>query len=401
MANDKNPPDSKKPSKLDWKGNRHVLTPDAPAATKNLHRLVAERKAQLAASNANRVQSQAAKPNKNNKEDVFTRKPHGSKKRARDQISNENEGGLDQKHSTTSDTLDEEEEHRRKRKMEEKARLYDDLKRGYVDDKEGKYNVDFDRKWAEAKDRGEDPEDEVSDREGQDDDNELIDYVDEFGRNRRMTKREVAKAERMKKRDEELEKEREEMSVRPKMPEKLIYGDYIQTQAFDYNRYEKEFAVAKERYEDVDSHFGAHGVSIYDGDYPGKRWFFDKRQDPRLRTGYGTGFFQFSHKEDERKAQMDELEKTHQEALKAQKEKEQQDIYKAERAKVEDAKRSRIAKMRSEKQAKRFLLGLEKEMREKGLDEAFVQTDAVSGEGEATKVKDIQTKDIKEEVDHD
>ena len=401
MANDKSPPNPKKPSKLDWKGDSLNLAPDAPAALRNLHKLVAERKAQMAAANANRVQSQAPKTNKNNKEDVFTRNPRGSKKRTHEQISDEKEGGLGQKHSTTSDTPDEEEELRRKRKMEEKARLYDDLKRGYIDDKEGKYNVDFDRKWAEAKERGEDPEDEASDREAQDDDNELVDYVDEFGRNRRMTKREVAKAELMKKRGEELEKEREEMSVRPKMPEKLIHGDYIQTQAFDYNRYEKEFAAVKERHENVDSHFGAHGVSIYDGDYPGKRWFFDKRQDPRLRTGYGTGFFQFSHREDERKAQMDELEKTHQEALKAQKEKEQQDTYKAERAKAEDAKRSRIAKMRAEKQARRFLLGLEKEMREKGLDEAFVQADAVTGEDEATKAKDVQAKDVKEDVDRD
>src|SRR5579871_2429413 len=323
MANDKNPANVKKSSKLDWKGS-HTLTPDAPATTKNLYKLVAERKAQMTATNLNHVQSQAAKNNTSHKQDVFTRNPRGSKKRAHDQISDEKEGGLGQKHSTTSDALDEENEHRRKRKMEEKSRLYNDLKRGYINDKEGKYNVDFDRKWAEAKERGEDLEDELSDQEDQDDDNELVDYVDEFGRNRRMTKQEVAKAERMKKRDEELEKEREEMSVRPKMPDKLIYGDYIQTQAFDYNRYEKEFAAAKERYNDVDSHFGAHGVSIYDGDYPDKRWFFDKRQDPRLRTGYGTGFFQFSHKEDERKAQMDEIEKTHQEALKAQKEKEQQ-----------------------------------------------------------------------------
>jgi hypothetical protein len=393
MANDKNPPGTKKPSRLDWKGNSLTLAPNAPATTKNLHKLVAERKAQMATANTNRVQPQAAKTNK---EDIFTRHPRGGKKRAREQISDEKEGGLGQKHSMTSDTLDEEEERHRKRKMEEKARLYDDLKRGYIDDNEGKYNVDFDRKWAEAKDRGEDPEDEVSDREGQDDDNELVDYIDEFGRNRRMTKREVAKAERMKKRDEELEKEREEMSVRPKMPDKLIYGDYIQTQAFDYNRFEKEFAAAKERYEDVDSHFGAHGVSIYNGDYSDKRWYSDKRQDPRLRTGYGTGFFQFSHKEDERKAQMDELEKTHQEALKAQKEKEQQDFYKAERAKAEDVKRNRIAKIRSEKQAKRFLLGLEKEMREKGLDEAFVQPDAVPCEDEATK-----TKEIREDADRD
>ena len=96
---------------------------------------------------------------------------------------------------------------------------------------------------------------------------------------------------------------------------------------------------------------------------------------------------------------MDELEKTHQEALKAQKEEEQQDVYKSERAKVENAKRNRIAKMRTEKQTKRFLLGLEKEMREKGLDEAFVQSNAVPCDGEATKAKDVQPEDIKEDAD--
>lgn len=280
MANDQNPLDAKKPSKLDWKGNRLSLDSNAPSTTKNLHRLVAERKAQMAGANSNRVQAQASKTNKKEKDDIFTRNPRGSKKRTHDKISDEKEGGLGQKHSTSSDVLDEEEERRRKHKMEEKSRLYDDLKRGYVDDKEGKYNVDFDRKWAEAKERGEDPEDEVSDREAQDDDNELVDYVDEFGRNRRMTKREVAKAERMKKREEELEREREEMSARPKMPEKLIHGDYVQTHAFDYNRYEKEFTAAKERYENVDSHFAADGVSIYDGDYPGKQRFLTIDRTP-------------------------------------------------------------------------------------------------------------------------
>ena len=95
---------------------------------------------------------------------------------------------------------------------------------------------------------------------------------------------------------------------------------------------------------------------------------------------------------------MDELERTHQEALKAQKEKEQQDIYRAERAKVEDAKRNRIAKMRAEKQAKRFLLGLEKEMRENGLDEAFVQPNVVPCRDVATKAKDVQAEDIKEDA---
>jgi len=96
---------------------------------------------------------------------------------------------------------------------------------------------------------------------------------------------------------------------------------------------------------------------------------------------------------------MDELEKTHQETLKAQKEKDQQDIYKAERAKVEDAKRNKIAKMRAEKQAKRFLLGLEKEMREKGLDEAFVHPNVMPCEDEVTKAK-VQAEDIKEDTDH-
>src|SRR5215470_2412422 len=140
MANDKSPPDVKKSSRLDWKGNSLTLAPNAPTTTKNLHALVAERKAQMAAASTNRVQPRAAKTNKNGKEDVFTRNPHSSKKRTHDQISDEKEGGLGQKHSTASHALDEEEEARRKRKMEEKARLYDDLKRGYVDDKEGKYN---------------------------------------------------------------------------------------------------------------------------------------------------------------------------------------------------------------------------------------------------------------------
>jgi len=98
---------------------------------------------------------------------------------------------------------------------------------------------------------------------------------------------------------------------------------------------------------------------------------------------------------------MDELERTHQETLKAQKEKEQQESYKAERVKAEEEKRNKIAKMRAEKQAKRFLLGLEKEMREKGLDQAFIKGDTMHDKDEKTKAKDVQVEDVKEDADYE
>jgi len=146
-----------------------------------------------------------------------------SKKRKRPEIV-EDEGG--QKHSTHSGAMTEAEREHMERCMEKKAKLYDDLKKGNVTDIDGKYNIDWDRKHAEAVERGEDPTD-LDDEE--DDEPKDIKNVDEFGRTLWISRKQQERQIRL---EAEREQYWEEHSAIPVQPKKLIYGDTIQTAAF-------------------------------------------------------------------------------------------------------------------------------------------------------------------------
>ncbi|KAK5155710.1 hypothetical protein LTR04_005772, partial [Oleoguttula sp. CCFEE 6159] len=172
------------------------------------------------------------------KEDIFASHNRNTKKRALKDLQDDS-AAFAQTHSTKSEALDDATWHRSKRKMEEKARLYAAMKRGDVEDADERHMVDFDRKWAEREAAAHNSDHDTSDDDDNDDDDdagtdaaeELVEYLDEFGRTRRGTKAEAAREERRKKTLAADEPDR--FTARPAAPSNLIYGDAVQAAAFN------------------------------------------------------------------------------------------------------------------------------------------------------------------------
>ncbi|KAK6438682.1 hypothetical protein LTR95_005120 [Oleoguttula sp. CCFEE 5521] len=228
------------------------------------------------------------------KSDIFRSHNLNTAKRAkRDEVDSP---AFEQKHTTNGETLERGVWERSKRKMEAKAKLYAAMKRGDVEDEEGKYGVDFDRKWAEGgggADAEEEEDDDVEDDEVEDDEgNEVIEYIDEFGRTRQGTRSQAAQVARQARGLEDMKGDR--FTARPLAPSNILYGDAIQHQAFNPDaKIEEQMAeLAKKRDRSLT---------------PPPELHFDA--DAEVRTK-GTGFFQFSGDAEERGKQMDDLEKT-------------------------------------------------------------------------------------------
>lgn len=258
--------------------------------------------------NTNSSSSTAPRPKKSagkkGKEDIFaTHNRNASQRAARDLAPGANPA-LAQKHTTNGEGLDGAVWERSKRKMEEKARLYAAMKRGDVEDEEGRFAVDFDRMWAE-KYGGEDldEEDEEEDGEGDYRDQEEVEYEDEFGRTRRGTRAEAARAARVMRGQRDLAGDK--FTARPVAPAGVIYGDTIQHQAFNPDeKVEIQMEeLAKKRDRSLTPPPDVH---------------FDANREIRQK---GTGFFQFSEDAEERKRQMEELERERQETEKVRSEK--------------------------------------------------------------------------------
>ncbi|KAF2464696.1 uncharacterized protein BDR25DRAFT_307039 [Lindgomyces ingoldianus] len=282
-----------------------------------------------ASSSTSRPMSGRARPKK---EDIFATHNKNVKKRALKDL--EDSGFTQQKHRgrTTDEKADDEATWRRtKRKMEEKARLYDALKRGDIDDEDEKYGVDFDQKWAERQERGE--KDSDTDEESNASEESLVEYIDEFGRNRTGTRAEAAREERNKRLATD---EQYRFSARPKPPENVIYGDMIQKEAFnpDETIMQQMAELAAKRDKEPTPPPPEH---------------FDGRKEIRLK---GTGFFAFSTDEEERQQQMSNLEKERQETEKAREVRKKQ---KEERAKLIAEKRKAVQQKKAKSQADRFL----------------------------------------------
>lgn len=241
-----------------------------------------------------------------------------------------------QKHrKLTSDEKAEDEAHwkRAKRRMEEKARLYNALKRGDIEDVDDKYGVDFDAKWAEKQEKGEADSDSTS-SESEASDEELIEYQDEFGRTRRGTRAEIAREERRKRTLAADEPDR--FTARPSMPSNIIYGDTVQSEAFnpDETIAQQMAELAAKRDKELTPPPDEH---------------FDGRKEARQR---GTGFMHFSKDEEERKQQMSNLEKERQETERARRERKEQIEKRKEM--IKEKKRA-IQEKRTKGQADRFL----------------------------------------------
>lgn len=289
------------------------------------------------------------------KEDIFKTHNKNVKKRA---LKDVEELDFAQKHrGRTTDEKDEDEQawKRTKRRMEEKARLYHALKRGDVEDRDDKYGVDFDRKWAEQQTTGQKPDgDSSSDNDDDDDDaeEELVEYIDEFGRTRKGTRAAAALASRR-----QHVQDADRFTARPVMPEQIIYGDTVQTNAFnpDATIAEQMAQLAAKRDKSLTPPPDTH---------------FDGRAEARQR---GTGFFHFSKDEEERREQIARLEREREETDRVRRER--KDVVERRREMVKE-KRERLREKRSKGQAERFL------------DELGAELGIGGGEGEVSEAKD-------------
>jgi hypothetical protein len=275
------------------------------------------------------------------KDDLFTRPNRNTAKRAKDDAADSPH--FEQKHTTKGGALDRGLWERSQRKMEEKARLYAAMKRGDVEDADEKYGVDFDRKWAESREKGDAEDEEVDDddEDAEGDDGDMVEYTDEFGRSRRGTRAEVARAHRMQKSRADLSSDR--FTSRPSAPSNIIYGDTIQHEAFDPDapiaaQMEK---LARKRDKSLT---------------PPPEEHFDGAKEVRNK---GTGFFQFSSDAEERKKQMDNLES---ERRQTEQKRDERQRKVDERKKQIDERRMEIQQRRGKRKAEDFLNELGKEL---------------------------------------
>lgn len=280
------------------------------------------------------------------KDDIFSVHNKGSKKRALKDL--DDVDFTEQKHATSGfgERLSESEQKRQRRIMEEKARRYAALKRGDIEDADEKYGVDFDRKWVEAQERG---EKEASDQSSDDDDysggeaEDLVEYVDEFGRTRKGTRAEAAREERNKKRAATLAAEEpDRFTARPSMPSNIIFGDTIQSAAFNPE-------------ESIAAQMAEIAAKRDRGDTPPADTHFDANAEIRRK---GTGFYTFSGEQEERKKQMEALEK---ERAETERKRSQFRDRKEERRKEVEERRKAIRQKRAKGEADKFLDGLSKE----------------------------------------
>lgn len=290
-----------------------------------------------------------------------------AKRRAEKEERSRDEGKLVLKDPVGTEDQKKENEAARRR-MEEKARLYAAMKRGDYVPKEGEAAplVDFDRKWAQAQEEGagqaSSSEDEGGGGDDDDEDNvddETVEYTDEYGRTRRGTRAEVARMERRQRVRAYAAQEAETMSARPRAPEKVIYGDAIQSEAFRAADEDKMEELARKR----DRSMTPPEMKHYDA-------------DSEIRTK-GTGFFQFSKDEETRQREMASLEA---ERLNTEKERSRRDDEKdrrrrevEERRRLIEQRRKELGQKKARKMADSFLDGLAADIGEGG------------GEGEGIK----------------
>ncbi|VUC27484.1 unnamed protein product [Clonostachys rosea] len=230
------------------------------------------------------------------------------------------------------------ERERAKRKMEMKARLYAAMKRGDYVPKENEAAplVDFDRKWAENVEEKEgyssSSDDDESDQGG-----EMVEYEDEFGRVRQVTKAEKERLDRRVKRGLLGAEELERMSARPLAPEKLIVGDTVQSMAFNPDDFDKMEELARNR----DRSATPPEMRHYDADW-------------EIRTK-GVGFFKFSKDEETRTQEMKNLEE---ERKRTEEQRKERDAQKETRRLEIEQRRKDMANRRAKRQADSFLDGL-------------------------------------------
>lgn len=220
--------------------------------------------------------------------------------------------------------------------MEEKARLYAAMKRGDVGDDNETHLVDFDRKWADQQNK------QLSDQSSSDDDSdsdkEMVEWEDEFGRTRTGTAAQRAREQRLAQLGSEAA-----LRSRPDMPTNLIVGDTVQAAAFNPDepvaQQMADLAAKRDR-------------SLT----PPPDTHFDASKEIRQK---GVGFMQFSHDDQERRRQFEnlEMERAETERVRAEREKRIKD-----RKEEIERRREAIRQKRGKAQADDFLTGLGQEL---------------------------------------
>ena len=312
-------------------GGKELTTSGSLAFSSQLSSLISSGRAQGDRQTAGRSHK--------GKDDIFTQN-RNTHKRAKRDLDSDNPA-LAQKHSAKDEGLDIAAWQRSKRKMEEKARIYAAMKRGDIDAAEGKHMVDFDRKWAEAEDKEEDSRwDNHSEDSAEPEDQEEVEWTDEFGRTRKGTRMQMLRAQRGQRIAEELE-----TRARPAAPTNIIIGDAVQSAAFNPERdiAERMAEIAAKRDRSLT---------------PPPDMHFDSTREVRHK---GVGFMQFSLDAEERRKQMDDLEKERQETERKRGDRERK---LQERREMLEKRRHEIDVKRSKRKADEFLEGLGKEMAE-------------------------------------
>ena len=232
--------------------------------------------------------------------------------------------------------------------MEDKARLYASMKRGdYVPPSNGGTNkeenalVDFDRKWAQAEEAGDGGKYETDSDDGGESDEgeeegEMVEFEDEFGRLRRGTKADAARELRKQNAQAYASEELSRMKARPDRPDNLIVGDTIQVSAFN-----PDAPIAAQ----MEQLARKRDRSLT----PPEEVHYDASKEVRSK---GVGFYGFSKDGEGRKREMEALGREREETERGRREKGER---KARRAREVEERRRMIAEKRGERLAERFL----------------------------------------------
>ncbi|THW90195.1 hypothetical protein D6D18_06792 [Aureobasidium pullulans] len=317
-----------KPAKKQ-KSSREINSSNTLAFTSQLESLI-----NSGTNTSSRSTTTSSRP-RAKKEDIFASHNRNVKKRAARDLEDDSPA-FDQKHSTSSEALDSSAWHRSKRKMEEKARLYAAMKRGDVGDENDTHLVDFDRKWADQQNKQ--LSDQSSSEDESDSDKEMVEWEDEFGRTRTGTAAQRAREQRLAQLGSEAA-----MRSRPDMPTNLIVGDTVQASAFNPD-------------EPVAQQMADLAAKRDKSLTPPPDTHFDSSKEIRQK---GVGFMQFSHDDQERKRQFEnlEMERAETERVRAEREKRLKD-----RKEEIEKRRNAIRQKQGKKQADDFLTGLGKEL---------------------------------------
>ena len=228
---------------------------------------------------------------------------------------------------------------RSQRKLQEKAKEYNELRRSsHIPEGHKSHDlVEWDRKWAENKDEKDDKSSGSEIDEIDPGSKEIIEFEDELGRTRMGTRAQKERVERKIRNKLLGQEELDRMSARPKMREEdVIWGPMIQTQAttVDEHTERKMEELARKRDRSATPPPASH---------------YDASKEIRSK---GVGFYAFSKDEELREQEMRDLESNRAETERLRKDREEK---KNKRKREVEDRKELIARKKAAKMADKFL----------------------------------------------